>query len=347
MGGIQNAEVKAKSFTAKARRARRTRKKRKEKKFIHERTRKDTKKGEETQWGDETAGENKDCPFARLGQSVAHMSSLANSRGFRTALVTGASSGLGLAFARMLREEGLEVWATSRDAGRIPAAEKFHAVALDLHEGESLRAAVAQVRKEAGVPDVLVNNAGAGVFSAFARFPEAEIGRQLRLMLEGPMALTREFWPEMLARKRGVVVNVASLAAEFPLPCLSVYSAAKGGLSAFTRALMSEAHGKNVQVVDFQPGDYQTEFDRATVRPAGGEAWEERVAGRYGELMKNGPLPERAAKDLRRALAGGRSGTVATGLASQAIWAPLGQRIFGQRLFRWGFRRYCGIQEQK
>ena len=263
--------------------------------------------------------------------------------GYRTALVTGASSGLGLALARMLRDEGIEVWGASRSPAESAQREGWHAVPLDLTQPESLRAAVAQVRREAGVPDVLVNNAGAGVFAGFARFPEEQISRQLQLLLEGPITLTRAFWPEMLARRRGAVVNVASLAAEFPLPAMSLYSAAKAGLSGFSRALMLESAGGGVQVVDFQPGDFKTEFNRVALRPAGGEAWEARAWARFEDLLERGPLPTQAAADLRRALAGGRSGTVTTGEFFQACVAPFAQRVLGRGLLRHFIRKYYKI----
>jgi short-subunit dehydrogenase len=240
----------------------------------------------------------------------------------------------------MLRAEGLEVWGTSRDVARVPTGEGWRPVALDLRERESLQAAVAQVRKEAGVPDVIVNNAGAGVFAAFARFPEEEIAGQLQLLLERPIELARAFWPEMLARGRGALVNVSSLAAEFPLPCMALYTAAKGGLSAFSRTLMLEARASGVQVVDLQPGDYRTHFDQALQKPPGGEAWEKRVLERYDALLKISPEAEQAARDLRKALMRGRSGTVATGSFSQATLAMLAQRVFGSRVTRRGLRHY-------
>jgi NAD(P)-dependent dehydrogenase (short-subunit alcohol dehydrogenase family) len=270
--------------------------------------------------------------------SSQDMETLAKKCGYRTALVTGASSGLGLAFARMLHAEGLQVWATSRDGTRIPAGAGYHAVALDLLSEASLLAGVAQVRREAGVPDVLVNNAGAGVFAAFARFPEQEIAKQFQLLLASPVALTRMFWPEMLARKRGAVVNVSSLAAEFPLPGFSLYSAAKAGLSGFSRALMIEAAG-GVQVLDFQPGDYKTAFNRAAMRPPGGEQWEARVWTVFEQWVENGADPAQAARDLRHALAGGRSGTLPTGMWFQTRAALFAQWLGGRRLMRWGMRK--------
>ena len=269
------------------------------------------------------------------------MSRLTEKWGYRTALVTGASSGLGLAFARLLRDEGLAVWGASRTPDESAKAEGWRPVQLDLTEPASLRSAIEQVRREAGgAPDVLVNNAGAGVFAGFARFPQDQISRQLQLMLEGPIQLTRAFWPEMLERRRGAVVNVASLAAEFPLPALSIYTAAKAGLAGFSRALMLESAGSGVQVVDFQPGDFKTDFNKVAVRPAGGEPWERRAWGRFEELLEHGPLPAQAAADLRRALMSGRSGTVATGEFFQARLAPLLQRLVGRSVVRHFIRKY-------
>ena len=259
---------------------------------------------------------------------------------YRTALVTGASSGLGLAFARMLRDEGLEIWGASRQPEEVAKVEGWHPVRVDLTASGSLLAAIEQVRCEAGVPDVLINNAGAGVFAGFAHFPPEEIQRQIQLLLTGPIEITRAFWPEMLARKRGVVVNVSSLAAEFPLPAMSLYTAAKAGLSGFSRALMLESAGRGVQVVDFQPGDFNTNFNRAVHKTAGGEAWEERAWARFEELLEHGPLPAQAAVDLRRALLRGKSGTVTTGDFFQAKIGPLAQRIFGHGLTRGVLRKY-------
>jgi NAD(P)-dependent dehydrogenase (short-subunit alcohol dehydrogenase family) len=268
------------------------------------------------------------------------MGALKDKFGYRTALVTGASSGLGLEFARMLREEGLEVWGASRSPEAVAKQEGWHPVRVDLTVPGSLSTAIEQVRREAGTPDVLINNAGAGVFAGFAHFPPDEIQRQIQLLLTGPIEITRVFWPEMLARKRGAVVNVSSLAAEFPLPAMSLYTAAKAGLSGFSRGLMLESAGHGVQVVDFQPGDFKTNFNRAVQRAADGEAWEERAWARFEELLEHGPLPAQAAADLRRVLLRGTSGTFATGDFFQARIGPLAQRIFGHGLTRMVLRKY-------
>ncbi len=271
------------------------------------------------------------------------MGNLSATRQYRTALVTGASSGLGRAFARMLRDEGLQVWGASRNPAAAAKAEGWQPVVLDLQETGSLHQALEQVRREAGVPDVIVNNAGAGVFAAFAHFPPDEISRQLRLLLEAPIVLTRSFWPEMLERGRGAVVNVSSLAAEFPLPGFSIYTTAKAGLAGFSRTLMIEAAGRGVQVLDFQPGDFKTDFNQSTVRAAGGEAWEARAWAEYDRWIERGPDPALAARDLRRALAGGRSGSVTSGLWFQTRIATFAQWLGGRALMRRLIRQHYKI----
>lgn len=271
------------------------------------------------------------------------MGQLSTTRQYRTALVTGASSGLGLAFARMLRDEGVQVWGASRSPEAVAKAEGWQPVQLDLMESHSLASAIEQVRREAGVPDILINNAGAGVFAGFNHFPADEISRQLSLLLEGPIVLTRAFWPDMLARRRGAVVNVSSLAAEFPLPGFSLYTAAKAGLSGFSRTLMIESAGQGVQVLDFQPGDYKTEFNKSAVRPPGTEAWEGRAWEEYERWLEHGADPARAARDLLKALAHGRSGTVTSGLWFQTRIAAFAQWLGGRAYMRKLIRKHYRI----
>ena len=93
-------------------------------------------------------------------------------------------------------------------------------------------------------------------------------------------------------------------------------------------------------IVDFQPGDFKTNFNRAAQKTAGGEAWEGRAWARFEDLLEHGPLPARAAEDLRKALLRGHNGTVTTGDFFQAKVGPLAQRIFGHELTRSVLRKY-------
>src|SRR3954471_4034774 len=97
------------------------------------------------------------------------MNAAALSARYRTAFVTGASTGLGLAFTEMLLANGVEVWGTSRDLKRLPQREKFHAVALDLGNGEEAERIFLSADQAAAGFDLVINNAGFGAFGAFAR----------------------------------------------------------------------------------------------------------------------------------------------------------------------------------
>lgn len=263
---------------------------------------------------------------------------------YRKALVTGASSGLGQAFASMLASEGIEVWTLSRRAPEF-TARTLHHLSVDLSD----KSAVASLIGNNSLPwaefDILINNAGSGVFCPLESFPESEIESQLQLMLETPIRLTRKILPHRIAANHGAIVNVASLAARFPLPFHSLYNTAKAGLSGFSRSLMDEVANTNVAIIDFQPGDYRTPFNFATQKPAAATQ-STRLANAWHRLEQNlagGPFPEVAARDLRTCLMHGRSLTFRSGGFFQTTIAPLGQTLLPDALFKKLQRRYFKI----
>ena len=148
----------------------------------------------------------------------------------------------------------------------------------------------------------------------------------------------------MLARNRGALVNISSLAAEFPLPFQSTYNMAKSGLSALNESLMIETSGTGVAVIDFRPGDYRTDFDGSVRRPQSpppprlARAW---LA--FEAMMRSGPPPAHAADALRRALLRRRSGTVRTGRFFQAVVAPFIARFGSLDLKRRIQARYFNV----
>lgn len=267
---------------------------------------------------------------------------------FRTALVTGAASGLGAAFAAMLRAEGVAVWGTSRRRERVRDAQGFHGIALELADDASISAAWTEAERASGGIDLLINNAGAGLFAPFADMSDADWEHQVRVLLLGPAGLARRALHAMRVRGRGCIVNVTSLAAEFPIPCMSAYDASKAGLAAMTASLALECAGAPVRVLDFRPGDYRTSFNdgmrrasRADQSPDGVPA---RVWRRLEALMSAAPEPARAAADLRAALRSGRGGVVRSGSFFQARVAPFLQRFASQRLSACVQRRYFDIR---
>lgn len=260
---------------------------------------------------------------------------------YRTAFVTGASAGLGRAFAGMLLDAGVETWGTSRDPARLAARPRFHAVKLDLADGGAAERALLAADHAAGGFDLVVNNAGCGVFGDFAGTSFASWQEQLEVMLVNTARLAHVALRGMLARNRGALVNVSSIAAEFPLPFQSAYNMAKAGLSALSESLMVETAGTGVIVIDFRPGDHRTEIDRSIRRrPENFTPRLQRVWARFEKMMQAGPSPERAALALRRALERGRSGTVRAGRPFQAVIGPFLARLGPKSWVRAALARY-------
>ena len=280
------------------------------------------------------------------------MSPSALSTRYRTAFVTGASTGLGRAFAEMLLAEGVAVWGTARDPGRLPARENFHPVALELADGPAAERAFLDAERAAGGFDVVINNAGFGAFGAFAHTDFAVWEEQFRVMLVNTARLSQVALRGMLARRRGALVNISSIADEFGMPYQAVYNATKAGLSALNESLIYEVEGTPVIVIDFRPGDYRTNFEGSVRRPpqaaalaadAGQAARMTRVWAAFAGLMQSGPAPEHAARARHRALRRGRSGTVRTGRFFQAVLGPFLARFGSQGLRRRVQTKYFGL----
>jgi short-subunit dehydrogenase len=272
---------------------------------------------------------------------------------YRTAFVTGASSGLGEAFAEMLVTEGVEVWASARQPERLAKLQarhpgQIHPVTLDLADGPGAEAALRRAAGEAGgMFELLVNNAGYGIFGEFGEIEPTLWEAQLSAMLGATLRLTQAAWRSWQERGRGTLVNVSSLAAEFPLPYMSGYNVAKAGLSALSESLMFEGRSCGIVVIDFRPGDYRTAFNRAmqTPVPASAAPPAEGLASAWRALeanLQSAPLPERAAADLRRALRRPRSGIVRSGAFFQTVLAPLGARLLPVAALRAASAKYFG-----
>jgi short-subunit dehydrogenase len=265
----------------------------------------------------------------------------------RTAFVSGASSGLGLAFTEMLLAEGVRVWGTSRDPARLAPVAAAHpgaftAVALDLADPEGAVRAYREASTAAGGSiDLLVNNAGYGVFAEFAGVESSVWRSQLSGMLGTVLALSHEAYGSMRRQGGGCIVHVSSIAAEFPLPYMSGYNVAKAGLSALSESLIFESRGTAVRVVDFRPGDYRTEFNRAMQSDSKTEGTR-RAWNALEAVFASSPAPDKAARDLRGAILADKSGVVRSGSFFQAQVAPLLARFFPASWVRWGTARYFG-----
>ena len=279
------------------------------------------------------------------------MSSTPLSSRYRTAFVTGASTGLGLAFAEMLLAEGIHVWGTSRDSNRLPVRENFHPVALELGDGAAAEKIFLETARAAGGFDLVINNAGFGAFGAFASTDFSVWEEQLQIMLINTARLSQAALREFSTRGRGALVNISSIAGEFALPYQPAYNMAKSGLSALNESLMYEVRGTGVIVIDFRPGDYRTDFEGSVRRPVqhgaavdpAGSARLTRAWAAFEKMMSDGPPPAHAAQSLRVALIRGRSGTVRSGRFFQAVVGPFLARFGSLALKRRIQEIYFGL----
>ena len=174
----------------------------------------------------------------------------------KAALVTGGSSGIGLAIGRALREDGYELTLASRTAAKVEAvAEELgaHAVAANVANEEHCVRLVAEHRERFGRLDVLVNSAGIGIAGRIEDLPTKHLDLQLAVNLRGLMLVTREALP-LLRESQGLIVNLASIAGTIPVPVLPVYGAAKAAVISFTHSLNAAHDGDGVRATAICPG---------------------------------------------------------------------------------------------
>ena len=259
------------------------------------------------------------------------------------ALITGASSGLGKAFADGLAAEGIHVWGTSREPELLEASDSFTPIKLDLSKERDFKEWYDHWDSESGGFDLVINNAGFSSFGRWAGQSGSQIEDQIQVLLTGPMQLSRIAFRAMVPRGHGCLVNVSSVAGEMPVPFMAAYNAAKAGLSNFSQSLMLESPDRPPWVIDFRPGDFQTAFNqrmktRLEEDPDCARAWQELEA-----LMAKAPQASQAVNDLISALGQFRHCTQYSGSFVQTSIASLAGRLLPNTLKRFILRRYYKI----
>ena len=188
---------------------------------------------------------------------------------FPAVVVTGGSSGLGLAIAREFQREGESVVLVARDTARLASAkasfgpqaqDRVSTIALDITAADAPSRLDAALALENRSLDVLVNCAGIGLAGAFDSHSEEDIGRLLDLNIAALTRLTRHALPAMKARARGGIINVASLGGYVPGPNQAAYYASKAYVCSLTEALASELSGSGVRMTLVAPGPIDTRF---------------------------------------------------------------------------------------
>jgi NAD(P)-dependent dehydrogenase (short-subunit alcohol dehydrogenase family) len=170
----------------------------------------------------------------------------------KNVLITGCSSGYGLETARYFHAQGWNVIATMRTPRRdvLPSSERLRVLPLDVTQPASIAAAL----EASGPIDVLVNNAGIGLFGAFEVTPMTTTREVFETNTFGMMAMTQAVLPQLRARRSGVIVNVTSSATLAPMPLVAVYTASKMAIEGFTASLAFELAEFDVRVKLVEPG---------------------------------------------------------------------------------------------
>jgi short-subunit dehydrogenase len=187
----------------------------------------------------------------------------------KTALITGASSGIGYEFSRLFAQEGCNLVLAARSADRLAeiAREltavypiKAEVVALDLSLPEAASQLFAEVKRRGLTIDVLINNAGFGQFGPYADSDWENQRHMIQLNVTTLAQLTRVFLAEMVQRKAGKILNVGSTGSFTPVPYMAVYAATKAFVLSFSEALSAELQGTGVTVTALCPGVTKTNF---------------------------------------------------------------------------------------
>lgn len=181
----------------------------------------------------------------------------------KTILITGSSSGLGKAAAKLFQAHGWNVAATMRkpeNESELNQLENVQLFRLDVTDEESISEAVAGTIEAFGGIDVLLNNAGYGLAGPFEAATKAQIRRQFDTNLFGMFDVTREVLPHFRAKRDGLIINVTSIGGLITMPFVSLYHGTKFAIEGWTESLTFELNPLNIRVKLVEPGGIKTDF---------------------------------------------------------------------------------------
>ncbi|MEY2555167.1 MAG: uncharacterized protein QOF93_311 [Verrucomicrobiota bacterium] len=195
------------------------------------------------------------------------------------ALITGASAGIGREFARQLGSRARLLVLIARREQRLSELRdelrnrnpqlNVHVRAVDLCDKSQIDGLVRWLEENKIDIDFLINNAGLGDYGSFATSPSERDDEMVQVNVVALTSLTRRLLPQMIARKRGAILNVSSSAGFLPIPGMAVYAASKAYANSFSEALRAELRGTGVTVTALCPGPVHTEFGDVAKRPGG------------------------------------------------------------------------------
>jgi NAD(P)-dependent dehydrogenase (short-subunit alcohol dehydrogenase family) len=227
--------------------------------------------------------------------------------GMKTILITGCSSGIGLATAKLFAAQGWNVVATARNTGTLGSWAPFTNVLplqLDVTDEASIREAVAATEKRFGRIDVLVNNAGYGLFGPIEGATAEQFEAQFRTNVFGAVAMIRHVLPLMRKQQSGTIVNVSSLSGRFGSAFLAPYTATKYALEGLSESLRFELAPHNIHVKVVEPGHFKSEFITQNLQWSEHTAYEpqlDNMKAWVAQSMARADDPKRVAETIFRA----------------------------------------------
>jgi gluconate 5-dehydrogenase len=232
----------------------------------------------------------------------------------RVALVTGSSTGIGLALARGLAEAGATVVLNGRNRDKLAAAAAAlraagHSVyesAFDTTDGAAVRVAVQAIERDAGPIDILVNNAGITRRAPFHELAAADWDAVMATNVDGLFHVGQAVAQGMVARKRGNIINICSVMSEVGRPGTSVYTASKGAAKMLTKAMAVDLAPHGIRVNAIGPGYFETELTAGLVANPTFNAWVKGRAplGRWGQVDELAPVAVFLASDASSFISG-------------------------------------------
>ena len=214
----------------------------------------------------------------------------------KTAVITGASSGIGLATANMLSKLGYKVYDLSRNG---KSHDNISHISCDITDTENVHTAISNIISLENKIDILINNAGFGISGAIEYTDLEYAKKQLEVNFWGTTNMVKEVLPHMRKAKSGKIINISSVAAVVPIPFQAYYSISKSAINTYTIALANEIKRFNIQVSSIMPGDTKTSFTASREKiPVGDDVYNGVISRSINRMEKDeqsGMTPEQIA----------------------------------------------------
>jgi NAD(P)-dependent dehydrogenase (short-subunit alcohol dehydrogenase family) len=269
----------------------------------------------------------------------------------KVVLITGASSGIGRATARLLAHKGFMVFGTSRNPDAVEQVPAVEILPLDVRLDESVKACVDTVLARAGRLDILVNNAAYVLEGAIEEVTIEEAKAQFETNFFGAMRTVKAALPILRQQRSGTIINIGSLAGLVPGPAFcGIYSASKYALEAYTEHLWREVKPFNIRVSLVEPGSIKTNLTsnrrEAVERLVHYDPWRRRALGALCRFEKQGPEPTLVAETVL-SIVESESPKLRYRVGKDATWIPRLRQLLPGSLFERVLRKTFDVGAMK